>query len=168
MAVNQPIIGNDQADNSWRLEITNQANSEEARVNALVSRIAQLESLMGGGSGSGGVVTSVDETPPSILRLNNGRLSAVPSTASGTLQLTNYVLLVQPSQLEYTFVGAENLSTASHQVFVGGQKLIEGVDYTPSTTTNGTITLMRQPDLSNNPTNPMDQLMIELSLWSII
>ena len=47
MAINQPIIVDDQAENSWKLEVTNQANIEEARVNALASRLAQLEGLMG-------------------------------------------------------------------------------------------------------------------------
>ena len=42
MAVNQPIIGDDQAENSWKLEITNQANNEEARVNALASQLEEL------------------------------------------------------------------------------------------------------------------------------
>ena len=43
MAVNQPIVVDDQAENSWKLEVTSQANNEEARVNALVSRIEELE-----------------------------------------------------------------------------------------------------------------------------
>ena len=165
MPVNQPIIGEGQADNSWKLELTNQANNEEARVNALVSRIQQLESMVG--IAGGAAVTSVDQT--GILRLNNGILSNVPASNVGSLQLTNYVQLVLDNQLNYAFTGVDSLlTTTPHQVFVGGQKLIEGVDYNPSTTTNGMITLTRQPDLSNNPTNPMDQLMIELSLWSII
>ena len=44
MPINQPIIGNDQAENSWKLEATNQINNEEVRVNALTSRINNIES----------------------------------------------------------------------------------------------------------------------------
>ena len=141
MAVNQPKITDDQVDNSWMLEVTNQLNSEEARINALLLRIEQLESA--GASTTGG-----------------GR-------GTGNLQLTNYVQLVQPNQLEYTFVGAGNLSSVPHQVFVGGQKLIETVDYNPSTTINGRLTLTSQPDLTGNSIDPMQQLMIELSIWSL-
>lgn len=141
MAVNQPIIDDNQADNSWKLEVTNQINSEEARLNALLLRIEQLESGGTGGTGGGG--------------------------QTGTLQLTNYVQLVQPNQLNYTFTGAANLSSVPHQVFIGGQKLIETVDYNVSNIVNGMITLTNQPDLSNNPTNPVNQLMIELSVWSL-
>lgn len=141
MAVNQPIIDDNQADNSWKLEVTNQINSEEARLNALLLRIEQLESGGTGGTGGGG--------------------------QTGTLQLTNYVQLVQENQLNYTFTGAPNLSSVPHQVFIGGQKLIETVDYNPSNTINGMITLTNQPDLTGNPTDPMDQLMIELSVWSL-
>lgn len=43
MAVNQPIIDDNQADNSWKLEVTNQLNNEEARLNALLLRIEELE-----------------------------------------------------------------------------------------------------------------------------
>ena len=140
MAVNQPKITDDQVDNSWMLEVTNQLNSEEARINALLSRIEQLESVMRtGGSG----------------------------TVTGNLQLTNYVQVVQPSQLEYTFAGAGNLSSVPHQVSIGGQKLIETVDYNPSSTVNGRITLTSQPDLTGNSIDPMQQLMIELSIWSL-
>ncbi len=48
MPINQPIISDDQADNSWKLEATEQANREEARVNSLVARIATLERLLSG------------------------------------------------------------------------------------------------------------------------
>ena len=164
MAINQPRIGDDQADNSWKLEVTTQANTEESRVNALVSRIEALEGMMGITSG-GGVVSSVDTDPPSILRLTNGRLSTVPVSGSGALQVTNYVQLVQDvTQLEYTFSGAGNLSTIPHQVFVGGQKLIETMDYNPSSTTNGRVILTRQLVL---PTVPVGDLLIELSVWSL-
>ena len=44
MAVNQPMISDNQVDNSWKLEVTNQINNEEARVNALASRIDTLQS----------------------------------------------------------------------------------------------------------------------------
>ena len=43
MAVNQPIITDDQADNSWKLEVATQINNEEARLNALLLRIEELE-----------------------------------------------------------------------------------------------------------------------------
>ena len=43
MAVNQPIITGNQADDSWRLEVTAQLNNEEARVNALASDIRNIE-----------------------------------------------------------------------------------------------------------------------------
>ena len=43
MAVNQPLITENQVDNSWKLEVTNQVNNEEARLNALLLRIQQLE-----------------------------------------------------------------------------------------------------------------------------
>ena len=46
MAVNQPMISDNQVENSWKLEVTNQVNNEETRVNALLSRIEQLESQM--------------------------------------------------------------------------------------------------------------------------
>ena len=46
MAVNQPAIGEDQTENAWKLEVANQINQEEARVNALVSRIEELERLV--------------------------------------------------------------------------------------------------------------------------
>ena len=141
MAVNQPKIVDDQIENSWKLEVTNQLNSEEARINALLLRIEQLEAATGISSSGSGV--------------------------RGNLQLTNYVQVVQENQLEYTFVGAGNLSSVPHQVFIGGQKLIETVDYNPSTTINGRITLTSQPDLTGNSIDPMQQLMIELSIWSL-
>ena len=140
MAVNQPKITDDQVDNSWMLEVTNQLNSEEARINALLSRIEELESGTRTGSSSG---------------------------VTGNLQLTNYVQLVQPNTLEYTFAGAGNLTSVPHQVFVGGLKLIEGVDYDPSDSVLGRVTLLRQPNLTDNPSDPMQQLMIELSIWSL-
>ena len=46
MAVNQPMISDNQVDNSWKLEVTNQINNEETRVNALLSRIVALETQM--------------------------------------------------------------------------------------------------------------------------
>jgi len=167
MAVNQPKISKDQADNSWKLEVTTQANNEEARVNDLASRLAALEAMMG--TSSGGPVRSVDTiSSTSILRLNaDGRLSNIPVTGAGALQVTNYVQTVQPNTLTYTFSGAGLLTTTPHQLYIGGQKLIETVDYTPSSSVNGMITLTSQPDLSSNPTNTMEQLMIELSIWSL-
>jgi len=39
MAVNQPLITGNQAEDSWKLEVTNQLNNEEARVNSLASQI---------------------------------------------------------------------------------------------------------------------------------
>ena len=141
MAVNQPKITDDQVDNSWMLEVTNQLTSEEARINALLLRIEQLES---------GTRTST----------NGG-------SVTGNLQLTNYVQAVQEDQLQYTFAGAGNLSTVPHQVFIGGQKLIETVDYNPSSTVNGRLLLTSQPDLTGNSIDPMKQLMIELSIWSL-
>ena len=46
MPINQPTIGESQADNSWKLEATEQLNREEARVNALAAQITQLEQRM--------------------------------------------------------------------------------------------------------------------------
>ena len=46
MAVNQPNITDNQTDNSWQLEVTQQINREEARVNSLVARIEVLERLV--------------------------------------------------------------------------------------------------------------------------
>ena len=43
MPINQPIIVEDQADNSWKLELTNEINRLEALVAALQSRIETLE-----------------------------------------------------------------------------------------------------------------------------
>jgi len=43
MAINQPLIGDDPIENSWKLELTTQVNNEEARLNALLLRIEQLE-----------------------------------------------------------------------------------------------------------------------------
>ena len=139
MAVNQPKIGKDQADNSWKLEVTQQVNNEEARINSLLSRIEALEAERD--TSSGGAV-------------------------SGTLQITNYVQLVQDNTLEYTFSGAGLLTNLPHQLYIGGQKLIETVDYNPSSSVNGRITLTSQPVLPSNQ-NMMEQLMIELSIWSL-
>ena len=44
MAVNQPFITDNQTENAWKLEITNQINTEEARVQALVARVNSLGS----------------------------------------------------------------------------------------------------------------------------
>ena len=170
MAVNQPKITDDQVDNSWMLEVTNQLNSEEARINALLSRIEQLESAARTSSGpsvtyafTNGLNGSFEVTPS-----DTGVPQTVTTgTGSRNLQLTNYVQLVQASQLEYTFTGPGVLSTVPHQVFIGGQKLIESVDYTPSDSVPGRITLTSQPDLTGNPVNQMEQLMIELSIWSL-
>lgn len=46
MPINQPIITESQADNSWKLELTQQLNSEEVRVNTLISRIEELERMV--------------------------------------------------------------------------------------------------------------------------
>lgn len=46
MAINQPLITDDQTDNAWKLEVTEQINREEARVNSLVARIEELERLV--------------------------------------------------------------------------------------------------------------------------
>ena len=43
MPINQPIIGDNQADNSWKLEATNQINNEEVRVNALTSQVDGIQ-----------------------------------------------------------------------------------------------------------------------------
>ena len=69
MAVNQPIIGDDQADNSWKLEITNQANNEEARVNALAS---QLEAVS---------TRAITIPPPEIFEASFRSTDAVPDPA---------------------------------------------------------------------------------------
>ena len=161
MAVNQPPIKEDLIESSWDLEVTNQINSEEARVNALLARVQVLESMMGMSSGPE-TVSSVDET--GILRLTNGRLSNVPVGAAGALQINNYVQMIQENQLEYNFVQGSvnpgNLSVVPHQVFVGGQKLVESIDYTPSSTLDGQIMLLRQPNLT-------EPLTIELTVWSL-
>lgn len=125
MAINQPIFANDPADNSWKLEVTQQVNNEEARLNNLVSRIEQLEAQMGTG---GGVVRQVDQT--GILRLTNGILSNAPISTTGNLTVTNYILdIVTDSnnivETVYTFSSAPNPIPDSHFVFLGGQKLIE-------------------------------------------
>ena len=43
MAINQPPIGEDQSESAWKLEVTNQINNEETRINVLVARIEELE-----------------------------------------------------------------------------------------------------------------------------
>lgn len=45
MSVNQPMIGDNQTDNSWKLEVTNQANQEEVRVNSLASRLGAIDGI---------------------------------------------------------------------------------------------------------------------------
>ena len=172
MAVNQPIIGSDQADNSWKLEVTAQANVEEARVNALVSRIEQLEAMLGASTGGGGTdvgFDSVNVTPPSILRINERVLSTLPVSGSGALAVTNMVQLVSPTATVYTFGTAAIIDT--HQLHLGGQKLIEGVDYNLSNQINnaGQLVLTSVPsDIpTDNLTRGTNGIMIELSIWSI-
>ena len=171
MAVNQPKITDDQVDNSWKLEVTNQINSEEARINNLLSRIEQLESAtIAAGSGRPGITYSFADGSNGSFTVtpSDGNPQVVTTGTGGNLQLTNYVQAVQSNQLEYTFGGTRSLlSVTPHQVYIGGQKLIETVDYIPSDTVNGRITLTSQPDLTGNSMDPMQQLMIELSIWSL-
>ena len=169
MAVNQPIIGSDQADNSWKLEVTAQANTEESRVNALVSRIEQLEAMLGATTtGSGGVVQSVNTEPPSILRLSDaGRLSTIPVTGAGSLAVLNLVQRVSPTSVEYNFT---RTIPETHILYVGGMKLVETVDYNLANqdTQPGILTLTSIP--ANIPTNNLQSttgIHIELSIWSI-
>jgi len=122
MAVNQPQIGKDQADNSWKLEVTTQVNSEEARLNDLASRLARLEA---GGSNT-------------------------TSTNTGALRIDNYVqMLVQGTNL-YTFTGADANGDIENRslVFVGGLKLIESVDF--EFAGSNQIRLLQSPDVDSN------------------
>jgi len=142
MAVNQPKIGKDQADNSWKLEITTQANNEEARVNDLASRLAALEETMGGG---GGIVRSVDTT--GILRFNGstGRLSSDAQTI-GTLSQNDYLIrITDGTRTSYQFTLAGTTIPETHMVFLGGMRLCESTTITPRdySISGNTITLTR-------------------------
>ena len=116
MAVNQPKITDDQVDNSWKLEVTNQLNSEEARINSLLSRIEQLESAtIAAGSGGPGITYSFADGSNGTFTVtpSDGNPQVVSTGTGGNLQLTNYVQVVQANQLEYTFGGAGNLFSNS-------------------------------------------------------
>ena len=140
MAVNQPKIGKDQADNSWKLEVTTQVNNEEARITDLVSRIAALEAGMGENQG---VVRSVDTT--GILRFNGatGRLS---SGSVGTLQQNDYLIrITSGTQTAFQFTMAGAMIPETHMIFLGGIRLCESTtttqrDYSIS---GNTVTLTR-------------------------
>ena len=181
MAVNQPIIGSDQADNSWKLEVTAQANVEEARVNALVSRIEQLEAMLGASTGDDGPTLEFDQvnvTPPSILRINNRVLTTAAVSTTGILAVNNIVQLASHDGTVYQFqtMDAQNMLVPAnipdtHQLHLGGQKLIEGVDYNLSDQRNqpGQLVLTSVPSgiPSDNLTRDTNGIMIELSIWSI-
>ena len=46
MPINQPIITGNQADDSWKLEATNQLNNEEVRVNALTTQVNNIQTTV--------------------------------------------------------------------------------------------------------------------------
>ena len=125
MAVNQPQIGKDQADNSWKLEVTTQVNNEEARINDLASRLAALESGMGIG---GGIVRSVDTT--GILRFN-GATGELSSGSVDTLQQNDYLIrITSGTQTAYQFTMAGPVIPETHMIFLGGMRLCESTTTT--------------------------------------
>ena len=153
MAVNQPLIGNDQAENSWKLEVTNQVNNEEARLNNLVSRVSTVEDA--------GVDSDID----SRVRVNStliGNLSADLNTLEGrvdnlepdegaTLVQNDYSLTIADPggnnnpPVAYQFTAAGDTIPETHMVFLGGMRLAESTnvntrDYSVS---GNTITLSR-------------------------
>ena len=140
MAVNQPKIGKDQADNSWKLEVTTQVNNEEARINDLASRLAALESGMGIG---GGIVRSVDTT--GILRFN-GSTGELSSGSVDTLQQNDYLIrITDGTRTTYQFTMAGATIPETHMIFLGGIRLCESTtttqrDYSIS---GNTVTLTR-------------------------
>lgn len=140
MAVNQPQIGKDQADNSWKLEVTTQVNNEEARINDLASRLAALESGMGIG---GGIVRSVNTT--GILRFD-GSTGELSSGSVGTLQQNDYLIrITSGTQTAYQFTMAGSVIPETHMIFLGGMRLCESTtttqrDYSIS---GNTVTLTR-------------------------
>jgi len=141
MAVNQPKIGKDQADNSWKLEVTTQVNNEEARINDLASRLAALESGMGIG---GGIVRSVDTT--GILRFNGSTGELSSGQVTNRLVQNDYLLrITSGTQTSYQFTMAGDAIPETHMVFLGGMRLCESTSTTQRdySISGNTITLTR-------------------------
>ena len=135
-------------ENAWRLEATNQVNREEARANALATRIERLEGDLGLNTPGTDIITTVDTS--GILRFSNGRLSNV-EIPGGTLTQTDYLLTIPdpggdadpPGSYQFTAAGA--IIPETHMVFLCGFRLAESTsatirDYTIS---GNTITLSR-------------------------
>jgi len=127
MAVNQPKIGKDQADNSWKLEVTTQANNEEARVNDLASRLAALEAGLGvNNSGGDG---------------NN-----TPGFSLLALQQNDYMVrIINASEASYQFTMVNGDIPETHMLFLGGMRLCESTTTTPRdySISGNTVTLTR-------------------------
>ena len=169
MAVNQPPISDDPVVSAWMLEVTRELN--------------ELRNLMMQTTGTTTTTTAppttdigfdrVDISAGSSLRINSRELTGLRATGTGSLEVMNYVQLVSPTDTNYSFQGAGfqpiDIPPNTHTLYLGGQKLIESVDYNLDPDITGRVTLTSLP--SGIPSDNLQQgitgIMLELSIWSI-
>ena len=146
MPINQPIITDDQADNSWKLEATNLLNRTETRVNALES---------GGTTSSDSEGTSIDTEFIAYKNETNTFSENQTFTANVTINgnlIPNGVVRING---ETTFngdvhVNSPNLITIDHDVEIlgNGEGIYlhspNGTRYHLSVTNAGELSVVQQ------------------------
>ena len=108
MPINQPIITGNQADDSWKLEATNQLNNEEVRVNALTTQVNNIQ-------------TTVDAPNEFIMNISLGFLLQTTTTSSAfplpfNAELTDWAVwfgAVPATNIEFEVVRNSNTNTGS-------------------------------------------------------
>ena len=106
MPINQPIITGNQADDSWKLEATNQLNNEEVRVNALTTQVNNIQ-------------TTVDAPNEFIMNISLGFLTQSTTLSSSfplpfNAELTDWSIwfgAVPTTSIEFEVIRNTNVNT---------------------------------------------------------